>query len=205
MLTRRLLVAAGGLFAAGLTRADGAVVEIQMRSTADGGNVGFDPVGLLIQPGQTLRWICEANYHTAAAYHPANADHSLRIPRAASPFASDVLQPGEHFDVTLTVPGVYDYFCAPHEQAGMVGRIVVGAASGPGSLPFDWFKGQAEARDWLPVPPAARAVFPATAEIVRRTSVPGASIAMGGMRHGGRSQAIISRRSTSCPGSSRQG
>jgi hypothetical protein len=55
-----------------------------------------------------------------------------RTPRDARP--SDVLQPGEHFDLTLSVPGVYDYFCAPHEQAGMVGRLVVGAPTGPGGM-----------------------------------------------------------------------
>jgi plastocyanin len=185
VLTRRILVGAGGLFAAGLAWADSAVVTIRMRSDADGGHVGFDPVGLLIQPGQMLRWICEANYHTAAAYHPDNADHSLRIPRATKPWSSDVLQPGEHFDLTLTVPGVYDYFCAPHEQAGMVGRIIVGVASGPGSLPFDWYKGRAEAKDWQPVPAAARAVFPKIADIVRRNSIPGTGLAMAGMHHSG--------------------
>ena len=38
--------------------------------------------------------------------------------------------PGESFAVELTEPGVYDYYCIPHEHAGMVGRIVVG---GPGA------------------------------------------------------------------------
>ena len=184
MLTRRALLSAGGLLAAGLAWADTAVVEIHMRSDSDGSRVGFDPVGLLIQPGQTLRWICDANYHTTAAYHPDNAGHSLRIPREAKPWSSDVLQPGEHFDVTLTVPGVYDYFCAPHEQGGMVGRIIVGVASGPGSLPFDWYKGRPEAKDWVPVPPTARSVFPAIADIVRRNSIPGVKLAMSGMDHG---------------------
>jgi hypothetical protein len=34
--------------------------------------------------------------------------------------------------------GVYDYFCKPHEAAGMVGRIVVGnPGSGPGTRPFN--------------------------------------------------------------------
>jgi plastocyanin len=185
MLTRRVLMGAGSLLAVGLAWADSAVVEIRMRSDADGGHVGFDPVGLLIQPGQMLRWIYEANYHTTAAYHPDNMDHSLRISRAATPWGSEVLQPGEHFDLTLSVPGVYDYFCAPHEQAGMVGRIIVGVASGPGSLPFDWYRGRAEAKDWMAVPPAARAVFPAIADIVRRNSIPGVKLAMSGMRHGG--------------------
>ena len=37
-----------------------------------------------------------------------------------------MLLPGEHYDVVLTVPGVYDYYCIPHVAHGMVGRIVVG-------------------------------------------------------------------------------
>ena len=45
-----------------------------------------------------------------------------------------------------------DYSCAPHEVAGMVGRIVVGQPSGPGALPFDYFKGRPGTREWKPVP-----------------------------------------------------
>jgi plastocyanin len=155
-----------------------APVTIRMRSDEDGANVGFDPVGLLIQPGQTVRFHCEANYHTTAAYHPDNGNHSLRIPDTARPWSSEVLQPGEDFQVTLTVPGVYDYFCAPHEAAGMVGRLIVGQPTGPGSRPFDWYSGSAEAKDWVPVPEAARAVFPPVAEIMQRGSVPGRMIGM---------------------------
>jgi hypothetical protein len=84
-----------------------------------------------------------------------------------------VLQPGQHFEVTLTVPGVYDYFCAPHEEAGMVGRLIVGQPAGPGSLPFDWFKDHPQAHDWLPVPEAARRTFPPIDDIMRRGTVPG--------------------------------
>jgi hypothetical protein len=74
---------------------------------------------------------------------------------------------GAAFDVTLTVPGVYDYFCLPHEAAGMVGRIVVESAVGPGSLAFDYFHGRPGTSEWLPVPDAARRVFPSTARILR--------------------------------------
>jgi plastocyanin len=58
------------------------------------------------------------------------------------------------------VPGVYDYFCTPHEMAGMVGRIIVGEPTGPGTLPFDHFKDDPVAQDWQPVPKAAQAAFP---------------------------------------------
>ena len=155
-----------------------APVTIRMRSDADGAHVGFDPVGLFIQPGRTVRFHCEANYHTTTAYHPANAEHSLRIPEAARPWSSDVMQPGDDFEVTLTVPGVYDFFCAPHEAAGMVGRLIVGQATGPGSRPFDWYIGRPEAKDWVPVPAAARTTFPSVAEILRQGSVPAKMMGM---------------------------
>jgi plastocyanin len=119
ILARRHLLHLGGVWA--IAPAVGSQahqpVTIRMRSDTEGSHVGFDPVGLLIQPGRTVRFLCETNYHTTSAYHPANANHSLRIPRNAQPWSSDVLQPGEQFEVTLTVPGVYDYFCAPYRWA----------------------------------------------------------------------------------------
>jgi hypothetical protein len=51
---------------------------------------------------------------------------------------------------------VYDYFCIPHEHAGMVGRIVVGEATGPGAEPFDYFKGMPQGANWLTVPMPAQ-------------------------------------------------
>ncbi|MBX6322056.1 MAG: hypothetical protein IRY94_09535 [Rhodospirillaceae bacterium] len=168
-------MAAGGACLAGLAfprivraAALGEAVEIGMRSDAEGATVWFDPIGLFVEPGATIRWVVHENVHTTAAYHPANDHHSLRIPETAQPWNSDYLvNPGDHFAVTLTVPGVYDYYCLPHEAAGMVGRIIVGEPGGPGARPFDWFKDLPEAKDWLPVPEAAQAAFPSIEAIMR--------------------------------------
>jgi len=67
-------------------------------------------------------------------------NHSLRIPEAAQLWDSKYLLPAHTFEITLTMGGVYDYFCLPHEIAGMVGRIIVGKAAGPATLPFDYFR-----------------------------------------------------------------
>ena len=51
----------------------------------------------------------------------------------------------------------------------MVGRLIVGKAVGPGSLPFDYFV--AQGRTWQPVPAAAQKVFPSAVEIERQRIV----------------------------------
>ena len=140
MLSRRDALRIGGLLLAGplIERAAAAeAIDVRMSGDKDGSHVRFEPVGLLIRPGDTIRWINldKGNAHTATAYHPANADHPLRIPADAAPWDSDYLLPDQSFSVTLTAPGIYDYFCTPHEHAGMVGRIVVAAEGLPTSPP----------------------------------------------------------------------
>jgi len=176
VLTRRRLLTAGGLALAGLAvgRPSGAapVVEIRMKSDPDGAEVWFDPIGVYVPPGRTVRWIVEANVHTTTAYHPKNDGHSLRIPEAAIPWDSGFLvNRGDHFEVRLTVHGVYDYYCQPHEAAGMVGRIVVGRPVGPGAMPFDYFQRRSGTETWKPVPEAAQKTFPSVESIMRERIV----------------------------------
>ena len=69
---------------------------------------------------------------------------------------------GDHKDVpiviTLTAEGVYDYYCVPHELAGMVGRIVVG---NPDADP--WMQDPHAGAD---LPEVALNGFPPVAEIM---------------------------------------
>ena len=45
-------------------------------------------------------------------------------------FDSGTLDTDDSFAQTFSKPGVYDYFCIPHEMAGMAGRIVVADPGG---------------------------------------------------------------------------
>jgi plastocyanin len=174
MIARRHVLKGGAALAAALllpprllaAEANETVV-IRMTSDTQGSRVGFDPIGVLVRSGQTIRWICSSNVHTATAYHPANYQHSLRIPEKATPWDSKYLLPGQTFEVTLDVEGVYDYFCLPHEMAGMVGRIIVGKPDGPGTLPFDYFRSDPAKRGWRGVPKIAQDAFPAIADIMK--------------------------------------
>lgn len=123
MTSRRLVLQIGGLMLADLALrvpAAGAAVavEIGMVGNADGSVVRFEPAGVLVEPGQEIRWVNRdaGNSHTTTAYHPGNRGRPLRIPQGAKSWDSDYLLPEQVFSLRLDVPGVYDYFCRPHEQ-----------------------------------------------------------------------------------------
>lgn len=85
----------------------------------------FDPVGLFVEPGDTVVWELESGAHSSTAY-------AERIPEDAETWDSGVLsEPGATFSRTFEVEGTYDYYCLPHRSSGMIGRVVVGAPGGP--------------------------------------------------------------------------
>lgn len=98
----------------------------------------FEPSGLFIEPGDTVRFIAATPHHTVTAYHPLQGKPQ-RVPDGVEPFSSPVLPIGSAWEYTFTIPGVYDLWCAPHEQYGMAMRLVVGEASGPATEPSQDF------------------------------------------------------------------
>jgi plastocyanin len=165
---RRMMEAGGGILAALVIRPAAApagdVVDITMRGKADGSHVWFDPIGVHIQPGHTVCWTNRdpGNSHTVTSYHPEIFERPLRIPVGAKPWNSDYLMPSESFSQTFTIEGIYDYYCVPHEHAGMVGRIVVGAPAA-----VDPVAATPEA-GLTPLPAEALNGFPSVEEIVAK-------------------------------------
>ncbi|WP_458208620.1 plastocyanin/azurin family copper-binding protein [Haladaptatus sp. NG-SE-30] len=110
---------AGTVATAGLTQP----VVAQENPVVRMGNNYFDPIGLYVEPGTTVRFEIAAGAHSATTYEN-------RIPSDASAFDSGVISSGG-FEHTFEEPGTYDYYCIPHKSVGMVGRIVVGSPGGP--------------------------------------------------------------------------
>jgi plastocyanin len=98
----------------------------------------FEPVGLLIQPGDSVRFVAATPHHTATAYHEQHVK-SHRVPDGVEPFSSPVVPIGEDWTYTFSIPGTYDLWCGPHEPYGMVMRIVVGEPGGPAEEPVTNF------------------------------------------------------------------
>jgi len=90
-------------------------------------NLRYLPEVLHVRVGDTVVW-----RNTSNLVHTVTADSSrvsvpamVSLPAGASPFDSGDLAPGAVFAHTFTLPGSYNYLCAPHDRMGMVGLIVV--------------------------------------------------------------------------------
>lgn len=135
-----LLPVAGILPAALPTGADGVGTRLPPRTVglrSEGGDFRFDPAGIAIEPGETLRWLNMGDFHTTTAFHPRYDEMlaggvPLRIPEEAEPWHSGMLglTAGTRFEHRFAAEGVHDYFCQPHYSFGMVGRVVVGGPRG---------------------------------------------------------------------------
>ena len=66
-----------------------------MHGNKEGSIVWFEPAGILVRPGATVRWINrdKGNAHTATAYHPDNDGHPLRLPPGAAAWIPATFSP----------------------------------------------------------------------------------------------------------------
>ena len=94
----------------------------------------FEPANITIGKGETVSFSNDSEEpHSVTAYEE-------RIPSGARYFSTGglsseekargdvsktLIQKGDMFELTLTKPGIYEYFCIPHESQGMKGQIVV--------------------------------------------------------------------------------
>lgn len=108
-------------------RLEGPSPEARVLLQTEDGQQHFAPHAVWIEPGGTVTWENESGQHDAVAYHPDNDDKPRRMPADAEPWRTDLLtDEGETVSHTFETPGVYDYYCTPHEALGMVGTVIVG-------------------------------------------------------------------------------
>tara|TARA_R100001480_G_scaffold153672_2_gene157161 strand:- start:282 stop:605 length:324 start_codon:yes stop_codon:yes gene_type:complete len=87
-------------------------VDVTMGS---GGNLVFEPNEITISAGDTVHFINEA-----LPPHNIIVEGRSDLSREALLFS-----PGETQDVVFADPGDYNFFCGPHQGAGMTGTVHV--------------------------------------------------------------------------------
>lgn len=86
-----------------------------------GGDFSFSPTSEQVSVGDTVEWTWgSAGHNIVVASQPDDADWEGTEGGAGTTYGT-----GHTHSHTFEVPGTYEYYCAPHQGAGMTGKIVV--------------------------------------------------------------------------------
>lgn len=113
---------------------------MKLVTESDHGRFLFEPSLLLVEPGDTVRFVPDSRMHGVKSV-------AGMLPDGAMPWRGRM---GEEVSVRLTQPGVYGVKCLAGYEIGMVGLIIVGHD------PPNWDAARAVRH-----PPAADAAFAA--------------------------------------------
>lgn len=104
---------------------DPVAVTVAMTNSLD-----FAPSEVRVKVGQTVEWRNRSLFTHTVTANPTKAKNpeDVSLPRGAKPFSARV-PPGGVYRRIFTVPGTYRYTCVPHEDDGMLGKIVVEPAA----------------------------------------------------------------------------
>jgi pseudoazurin len=128
-----LSLAFGLSLVAGAAQAE--TFEVKMLNGNERGSMLYEPDYLVIEPGDTVKFVVAQRGHNAASIDGF-------LPEGAKPFKG---QMNQEVEVTFTVPGVYGVKCTPHYDMGMVMLIQVGKGPlDPGIVPPSIPKGAAQ-------------------------------------------------------------
>jgi plastocyanin len=119
-----------GSTATGATRDTAGSAAVVVKMTDD---LAFRPETVEITAGETVTWTNVGTYpHTVTAYADGIPDGGeyfasggFESERAARVESGGYVEEGDSYSHAFETAGVYEYYCIPHEYAGMVGTVEV--------------------------------------------------------------------------------
>ncbi|WP_435195540.1 plastocyanin/azurin family copper-binding protein [Natronomonas sp. EA1] len=124
MNRRDFLRSAGGVTAAaGAVAASGTAAAQEEKTVVvgPGGSLVFDPATVYVAKGGTVTWEWDSDDHNIVVdSQPEGAGWEGTEGDAATLYDT-----GHTYSHTFETLGEYSYYCAPHQSAGMVGKVVV--------------------------------------------------------------------------------
>jgi plastocyanin len=113
-----VLAASAGLLVAA-SSANAATVKMG----GDGGELQFVPSALTVASGETVTFVNNAGFPHNLIFDEDNVPSGVNAEKLSR---EDYLNaPGEKVEVKLVEKGTYEYYCEPHQGAGMKGVITV--------------------------------------------------------------------------------
>lgn len=101
---------------AALAESHGGNVVKMLNKNDAGDRQVFDPPVIMIEEGASVL------FEATDRGHNSEANDDL-LPEGGEAWSGKI---NEDIEVTFNAPGVYGYYCTPHQSAGMIGLVLVG-------------------------------------------------------------------------------
>ena len=103
----------------------GNALAIDVLLGGDDGSLAFVPSNFSVPAGEKIVFKNNAGFPHNVVFDEDEVPSGVNV-QAISMSEEDYLNaPGETYEVTLKEKGTYTFYCAPHQGAGMVGKVTV--------------------------------------------------------------------------------
>jgi plastocyanin len=99
--------------------------EMPTVTVGPGGAFRFAPSSVTIRVGDTVRWRWDSGGHNVVSGSDGNADGRFCSPDDQGCGSAPLSNTGTTYEHTFTEAGTFPYFCEPHVNFGMTGRVIV--------------------------------------------------------------------------------
>ncbi|KAE9458666.1 hypothetical protein C3L33_09443, partial [Rhododendron williamsianum] len=110
--------------AAGAVLAGNAMAIDVLLGSSDGGLV-FEPSSFSVTSGEKIVFKNNAGFPHNVVFDEEEVPSGVDVGKISMSEEDYLNGPGEAYSVTLTEKGTYSFYCAPHQGAGMTGKVTV--------------------------------------------------------------------------------
>uniref|UniRef100_A0A1J3JBP3 Plastocyanin n=1 Tax=Noccaea caerulescens TaxID=107243 RepID=A0A1J3JBP3_NOCCA len=103
----------------------GNAMAIEVLLGSDDGGLVFVPKEFTVAKGEKIVFKNNAGYPHNVVFDEDEIPSGVDASKISMDEQALLNGPGETYEVTLTEPGSYSFYCAPHQGAGMVGKVTV--------------------------------------------------------------------------------
>ncbi|XP_010459715.1 PREDICTED: plastocyanin major isoform, chloroplastic [Camelina sativa] len=103
----------------------GNAMAIEVLLGGGDGSLAFIPNDFSISKGEKIVFKNNAGFPHNVVFDEDEIPSGVDVAKISMSEEALLNAPGETYEVSLTEPGTYSFYCAPHQGAGMVGKVTV--------------------------------------------------------------------------------
>ncbi|XP_073119154.1 plastocyanin-like [Henckelia pumila] len=100
-------------------------LAVEIKLGGDDGSLAFVPANIEVASGEKLTFTNNAGFPHNVLFDEDEVPSGVDVSKISMSEENLLNAKGEVYEVTLVEKGTYSFYCAPHQGAGMVGKVTV--------------------------------------------------------------------------------